>query len=87
MFLKNKKNEKIKSLEEELARLKKLINLKDAVINEIGQRLEDEIKSNIKLSHFRIKTLEALGLIGVRENDEIALEKIKILIALNDANS
>ncbi|MBZ7949664.1 hypothetical protein [Campylobacter molothri] len=77
MFLKNKKNEKIKYLEEELLRLKKLINLKDVSINEIGKKLEDEIKSNAKLSHFRIKTLEALGLIGVRNNDEIAIEEIK----------
>ncbi|MBZ7952992.1 hypothetical protein [Campylobacter molothri] len=79
MFLKNKKNEKIKYLEEELLRLKKLINLKDVSINEIGKKLEDEIKSNAKLSHFRIKTLEALGLIGVRNNDEIAIEIIKKL--------
>ncbi|ULO00192.1 hypothetical protein [Campylobacter molothri] len=79
MFLKNNKNEKIKYLEEELARLKKLINLKDVSINEIGKKLEDEIKSNAKLSHFRIKTLEALGLIGVRNNDEIAIEIIKKL--------
>ncbi|MFX3627607.1 hypothetical protein ACD574_02320 [Campylobacter sp. LH-2024] len=79
MFLKNKKNEKIKYLEEELLRLKKLINLKDVSINEIGKKLEDEIKSNAKLSHFQIKTLEALGLIGVRNNDEIAIEIIKKL--------
>lgn len=79
MFLKNKKNEKIKYLEEELLRLKKLINLKDVSINEIGKKLENEIKSNAKLSHFRIKTLEALGLIGVRNNDEIAIEIIKKL--------
>ncbi|MBZ7942898.1 hypothetical protein [Campylobacter molothri] len=79
MFLKNNKNEKIKYLEEELLRLKKLINLKDVSINEIGKKLENEIKSNAKLSHFRIKTLEALGLIGVRNNDEIAIEIIKKL--------
>lgn len=65
MFLNSKKNEKIRYLEKEIQRLKGVIVLKDTAINEISLKLEEEIKINVKLSNFRIKILDALGLIGV----------------------
>lgn len=65
MFLIFKKNEKIRNLEKEIQRLKGVIALKDTAINEISLKLEEEIKINVKLSNFRIKILDALGLIGV----------------------
>lgn len=65
MFLNSKKNEKIRYLEKEIQRLKGVIALKDTAINEISLKLEEEIKINVKLSNFRIKILDALGLIGV----------------------
>lgn len=65
MFLNSKKNEKITYLEKEIQRLKGVIVLKDTTINEISLKLEEEIKINVKLSNFRIKMLDTLGLIGV----------------------
>ncbi|WP_144670610.1 hypothetical protein [Campylobacter jejuni] len=79
MFLNSKKNEKIRYLEKEIQRLKGVIALKDTAINEISLKLEEEIKINVKLSNFRIKILDALGLIGVHKNDEIAIKEVKRL--------
>lgn len=79
MFLNSKKNEKIRYLEKEIQRLKGVIALKDTAINEISLKLEEEIKINVKLSNFRIKMLDALGLIGVKNNDEIAIKEVKRL--------
>ncbi|EKN7393380.1 hypothetical protein PYO87_001829, partial [Campylobacter coli] len=42
-------------------------------------KFENEIKINVKLSNFRIKMLDALGLIGVKNNDEIAIKEVKRL--------
>ncbi|EAJ5475374.1 hypothetical protein GTI52_01355 [Campylobacter jejuni] len=79
MFLNSKKNEKIKYLEKEIQRLKSIIALKDTAINEISFKLEEEIKINVKLSNFRIKILDALGLIGVFKNDDKAIKEVKRL--------
>ncbi|EPX9012841.1 hypothetical protein ACW51D_000310 [Campylobacter coli] len=79
MFLNSKKNEKIRYLEKEIQRLKGVIALKDTTINEISLKLEEEIEINVKLSNFRIKILDALGLIGVKNNDEIAIKEVKRL--------
>ncbi|EAK1305721.1 hypothetical protein BZF07_01580 [Campylobacter coli] len=79
MFLNSKKNEKIRYLEKEIQRLKGVIALKDTAINEISLKLEEEIEINVKLSNFRIKILDALGLIGVKNNDEIAIKEVKRL--------
>ncbi|EPU8950453.1 hypothetical protein ACV0NZ_001739 [Campylobacter jejuni] len=75
----NSKNEKIKDLEKEIQRLKGVIALKDTAINEIALKLEEEIKINVKLSNFRIKILDALGLIGVFKNDDKAIKEVKRL--------
>ncbi|EJD4477046.1 hypothetical protein M2F86_001484, partial [Campylobacter jejuni] len=48
-------------------------------INEISLKLEEEIKINVKLSIFRIKILDALGLIGVFKNDDKAIKEVKRL--------
>lgn len=77
MFLNSKKNEKIRYLEKEIQRLKGVIALKDTAINEISLKLEEEIKINVKLSNFRIKILDALGLIGVFKNDDKAIKEVK----------
>ncbi|EFP2895079.1 MULTISPECIES: hypothetical protein [Campylobacter] len=79
MFLNSKKNEKIKYLEKEIQRLKSIIALKDTAINEISFKLEEEIKTNVKLNKFRIKILDALGLIGVFKNDDKAIKEVKRL--------
>lgn len=79
MFLIFKKNEKIRNLEKEIQRLKGVIALKDTAINEISLKLEEEIKINVKLSNFRIKILDALGLIGVFKNDDKAIKEVKRL--------
>lgn len=79
MFLIFKKNEKIRNLEKEVQRLKSIIALKDTAINEISLKLEEEIKINVKLSNFRIKMLDALGLIGVFKNDDKAIKEVKRL--------
>ncbi|EDP3961219.1 TPA: hypothetical protein ACH6H0_000768 [Campylobacter jejuni] len=79
MFLNSKKNEKIRYLEKEIQRLKGVIALKDTAINEISLKLEEEIEINVKLSHFRIKILDALGLIGVFKNDDKAIKEAKRL--------
>lgn len=79
MFLNSKKNEKIRYLEKEIQRLKGVIALKDSTINEISLKLEEEIKTNVKLSNFRIKILDALGLIGVFKNDDKAIKEVKKL--------
>ncbi|ECP9363177.1 TPA: hypothetical protein R4414_001743 [Campylobacter jejuni] len=79
MFLNGKKNEKIRYLEKEIQRLKGVIALKDTTINEISLKLEEEIKINVKLSNFRIKILDALGLIGVFKNDDKAIKEVKRL--------
>ncbi|HDZ5014805.1 TPA: hypothetical protein RTH45_001504 [Campylobacter jejuni] len=79
MFLNSKKNEKIRYLEKEVQRLKGIIALKDTAINEISLKLEEEIETNIKLSSFRIKILDALGLIGVFKNDDKAIKEVKRL--------
>ncbi|HHO0606716.1 TPA: hypothetical protein ACRS4G_000957 [Campylobacter coli] len=80
MFLIFKKNEKIRNLEKEVQRLKGVIALKDTAINEMSLKFEEEIKINVKLSNFRIKILDALGLIGVFKNDdEIAIKEVKRL--------
>ncbi|HDZ4941219.1 TPA: hypothetical protein RTF98_001683 [Campylobacter jejuni] len=79
MFLNSKKNEKIRYLEKEVQRLKGIIALKDTAINEISLKLEEEIETNIKLSSFRIKILDALGLIGVFKSDEKAIKEAKRL--------
>ncbi|ECR2473636.1 hypothetical protein F1N27_04170 [Campylobacter coli] len=79
MFLIFKKNEKIRNLEKEVQRLKGVIALKDTAINEISLKLEEEIKINVKLSNFRIKILDALGLIGVFKNDDKAIKEVKKL--------
>lgn len=79
MFLNSKKNEKIRNLEKEVQRLKGVIALKDTAINEISLKLEEEIKINVKLSNFRIKILDALGLIGVFKNDDKAIKEVKRL--------
>ncbi|EAK0343239.1 hypothetical protein YO45_04130 [Campylobacter jejuni] len=79
MFLMFKKNEKIRYLEKEIQRLKGVIALKDTDINEISLKLEEEIKINVKLSNFRIKMLDALGLIGVFKNDDKAIKEVKRL--------
>ncbi|ABS44386.1 conserved hypothetical protein [Campylobacter jejuni subsp. doylei 269.97] len=79
MFLNSKKNEKIRYLEKEIQRLKGVIALKDTAINEISLKLEEEIKTNGKLSNFRIKMLDALGLIGVFKNDDKAIKEVKKL--------
>ncbi|EDP4566228.1 hypothetical protein FW565_00830 [Campylobacter jejuni] len=79
MFLNSKKNEKIRYLEKEIQRLKGVIALKDTVINEISLKLEEEIEINVKLSNFRIKILDALGLIGVFKNDDKAIKEVKRL--------
>ncbi|EGF9845500.1 hypothetical protein, partial [Campylobacter jejuni] len=55
------------------------IALKDTAINEISLKLEEEIKINVKLSNFRIKILDALGLIGVFKNDDKAIKEVKRL--------
>ncbi len=70
MFLIFKKNEKIRNLEKEVQRLKSIIALKDTAINEMSLKFENEIKINVKLSNFRIKMLDALGLIGVKNNEK-----------------
>ncbi|EAH9134783.1 hypothetical protein ACTK3V_000728 [Campylobacter jejuni] len=75
----NSKNGKIKDLEKEIQRLKGVIALKDTAINEISLKLEEEIKINVKLSNFRIKILDALGLIGVFKNDDKAIKEVKRL--------
>ncbi|EAL5964050.1 hypothetical protein KJK83_001793 [Campylobacter jejuni] len=79
MFLNSKKNEKIRYLEKEIQRLKGLIALKDTAINEISLKLEEEIKINVELSNFRIKMLDALGLIGVFKNDDKAIKEVRRL--------
>ncbi|ELK3841497.1 hypothetical protein Q7F76_000982 [Campylobacter coli] len=79
MFLIFKKNEKIRNLEKEVQRLKGVIALKDTTINEISLKLEEEIEINVKLSNFRIKILDALGLIGVFKNDDKAIKEVKRL--------
>lgn len=79
MFLNSKKDEKILSLEREIQRLKGVIALKDTAINEISLKFEEEIKINVKLSNFRIKILDVLGLIGVFKNDELAIKETKRL--------
>ncbi|HFU2588652.1 TPA: hypothetical protein ACVZ4X_002123 [Campylobacter jejuni] len=79
MFLNSKKNKKIRYLEKEIQRLKGVIALKDTAINEISLKLEEEIEINVKLSHFRIKILDALGLIGVFKNDDKAIKEAKRL--------
>ncbi|EOD7258180.1 hypothetical protein ACJ5E6_000888 [Campylobacter coli] len=79
MFLIFKKNEKIRNLEKEIQRLKGVIALKDTAINEISLKLEEEIKINVELSNFRIKILDALGLIGVFKNDDKAIKEVKRL--------
>ncbi|ECQ1488991.1 hypothetical protein QBK66_000084 [Campylobacter coli] len=79
MFLIFKKNEKIRNLEKEIQRLKGVIALKDTAINEISLKLEEEIEINVKLSNFRIKILDALGLIGVFKNDDKAIKEVKRL--------
>lgn len=79
MFLIFKKNEKIRNLEKEVQRLKSIIALKDTAINEMSLKFENEIKINVKLSNFRIKMLDALGLIGAKNNDEIAIKEVKRL--------
>ncbi|EPX1960582.1 hypothetical protein ACWXJ8_001019 [Campylobacter coli] len=80
MFLIFKKNEKIRNLEKEVQRLKGVIALKDTAINEMSLKFEEEIKINVELSNFRIKILDALGLIGVfKNNDEIAIKEVKRL--------
>ncbi|EAH4670452.1 hypothetical protein H2772_000747 [Campylobacter coli] len=79
MFLNSKKNEKIRNLEKEVQRLKGVIALKDTAINEISLKLEEEIEINVKLSIFRIKILDALGLIGVFKNDDKAIKEVKRL--------
>ncbi|EOI5996950.1 hypothetical protein ACMUZI_001716, partial [Campylobacter jejuni] len=56
-----------------------VIALKDTAINEISLKLEEEIKINVKLSNFRIKILDALGLIGVFKNDDKAIKEVKRL--------
>ncbi|EAL8182092.1 hypothetical protein DXS92_08510 [Campylobacter jejuni] len=66
-------------LEKEIQRLKGVIVLKDTTINEISLKLEEEIKINVKLSNFRIKILDALGLIGVFKNDDKAIKEVKRL--------
>ncbi|EAK1501539.1 hypothetical protein CJY78_07800, partial [Campylobacter coli] len=71
--------EKIRNLEKEVQRLKGVIALKDTAINEISLKLEEEIKINVKLSNFRIKILDALGLIGVFKNDDKAIKEVKRL--------
>ncbi|ELX8705135.1 hypothetical protein ACM1EL_001923, partial [Campylobacter jejuni] len=58
---------------------KGVIALKDTAINEISLKLEEEIKINVKLSNFRIKILDALGLIGVFKNDDKAIKEVKRL--------
>ncbi len=79
MFLNSKKNEKIRYLEKEIQRLKGVIALKDTTINEISLKLEEEIEINVKLSNFRIKILDALGLIGVFKNDDKTIKEVKRL--------
>lgn len=79
MFLNRKNNEKITYLEKEIQRLKGVIVLKDTTINEISLKLEEEIKINVKLSNFRIKMLDTLGLIGVFKNDDKAIKEVKRL--------
>ncbi|ELH2345372.1 hypothetical protein RPZ74_001543 [Campylobacter jejuni] len=79
MFLNSKKNEKIRYLEKEIQRLKGVIVLKDTTINEISLKLEEEIKINVKLSNFRIKMLDTLGLIGIFKNDDKAIKEVKRL--------
>ena len=79
MFLIFKKNEKIRNLEKEIQRLKGVIALKDTAINEMSLKFEEEIKINVKLSNFRIKILDALGLIGVFKNDDKAIKEVKRL--------
>lgn len=79
MFLIFKKNEKIRNLEKEVQRLKGVIALKDTAINEMSLKFEEEIKINVKLSNFRIKILDALGLIGVFKNDDKAIKEVKRL--------
>ncbi|ENT5901261.1 hypothetical protein ACFD9L_000416 [Campylobacter coli] len=79
MFLIFKKNEKIRNLEKEVQRLKGVIALKDTAINEISLKLEEEIEINVKLSNFRIKILDVLGLIGVFKNDDKAIKEVKRL--------
>ncbi|EAK2345757.1 hypothetical protein CCX09_04310, partial [Campylobacter coli] len=63
----------------EIQRLKGVIALKDTAINEISLKLEEEIEINVKLSNFRIKILDALGLIGVFKNDDKAIKEVKRL--------
>ncbi|EJE0469869.1 hypothetical protein ACQU8T_000665 [Campylobacter coli] len=79
MFLIFKKNEKIRNLEKEVQRLKGVIALKDTAINEMSLKFEEEIEINVKLSNFRIKILDALGLIGVFKNDDKAIKEVKRL--------
>ncbi len=79
MFINFKKDKRIKELESEIQRLKWLIFLKDLSLAQSNFKLEEEIKINVELSHFRIKILDALGLIGVVKNDEIALKEVKRL--------
>lgn len=78
-FKKDKKDKRIKELESEIQRLKGLIFLKDLSLAQSNFKLEEEIKINVELSHFRIKILDALGLIGVHKNDEIAIKEVKRL--------
>ena len=79
MFISFKKDKKIKALENEIQRLKAIIALKDTAINETSLKLEEEIKINVKLSNFRIKILDALGLIAMDNAQDLALKKIKAL--------
>ncbi|EGK8207784.1 hypothetical protein IO489_000346 [Campylobacter coli] len=79
MFLIFKKNEKIRNLEKEVQRPKGVIALKDTAINEMSLKFEEEIKINVELSNFRIKILDALGLIGVFKNDDKAIKEVKRL--------
>nr|EEL0742078.1 hypothetical protein [Campylobacter coli] len=69
----------MRNLEKEVQRLKGVIALKDTAINEISLKLEEEIKINVELSNFRIKILDALGLIGVFKNDDKAIKEVKRL--------
>ncbi|EAI5774782.1 hypothetical protein B6938_08765 [Campylobacter coli] len=69
----------MRNLEKEVQRLKGVIALKDTAINEMSLKFEEEIKINVELSNFRIKILDALGLIGVFKNDDKAIKEVKRL--------
>ncbi|EAK6333426.1 hypothetical protein CRT01_08850 [Campylobacter coli] len=72
--------DRLEYLENELKKQSyKPLSLKDTAINEMSLKFEEEIKINVKLSNFRIKILDALGLIGVKNNDEVAIKEVKRL--------